>query len=114
MSFDPIRGPSAMVHGKEGSLFIGGLRAGVLTEWRVVMSPSTQKPTLFGKGRIGRYYIQAVGGQVRAELVPAAIPKRIGRKAPPVLKPFVLIGTIAELTGKTITISHGEVERKEA
>jgi hypothetical protein len=103
--------PAALAQGTHGVLHIAGLRAGHLTEWRVVMSPTTKKPTLFGTGRIGRYYTQAVGGIVRAELTPTPIPRRIGRKAPPLLKPFVLIGTIAELTGRTITISHGEVER---
>jgi len=108
-----MRGPSAMEHGERGTIRIGGLRAGVLTKWRVVMSPTTQRPTLFGEGRIGRYYTQAVGGTARVELTPAPLPRRIGRPTPPTPRPFVLVGTIAELTGKTITISHGKVERKE-
>jgi hypothetical protein len=105
-------GPPATVgQGKAGTLHIGGMRAGILTEWRVVVSPTTKLFTLFGTGRIGRYYAQAVGGVVRAELTPAPVPKRIGRKTPPTPKPFVLRGIIAELTGRTITISHGEVEQ---
>lgn len=106
-----IGAPGTAALGTQGAIRIGGLRAGVLTAWRVVMSPSTGKPTLFGTGRIGRYYAQAVGAQARLELTPTPIPARIGRKAPPVLRPFVLIGTIAELTSKSITISHGDIAR---
>ena len=100
-----------LAHGTAGTIRIGGLRAGALTEWRVVLSPTTNKPTLFGKGRIGRYYAQAVGTTARLELTPTPIPYRIGRKPPPVLNPFVLIGTIAELSSMRITISHGEIVR---
>jgi hypothetical protein len=106
-------GPPATVgQGKVGTLHIGGMRAGVLTEWRVVVSPTTNLFTLFGTGRIGRYYMQSVGGTIRADLTPTPIPRRIGRKTLPTPRPFVLRGIIAELTGRTITISHGEVERK--
>jgi len=108
-----IATPATAAHGAHGQLLIGGLRAGVLTEWRIVISPTTNMPTLFGTGRIGRYYAQAVGGTVRAELTPTPTPYRIGRKRPAAAKPFVLVGRIAELTGKSITISHGTVERKE-
>jgi hypothetical protein len=104
-------GPPTQAQGSAGVLRIGGLRAGVLTEWRVVISPSTKRPTLFGKGRIARYYVSAVGSVARVELTPAPVPRRIGRPAPKTPAPFVLIGTIAELTGKTITISNGEVEK---
>jgi hypothetical protein len=107
----PFTGPPTQAHGTRGTIRIGGLRAGVLTKWRVVISPTTRLPTLFGEGRIGRYYAQAIGGAVRAELTPSPVPRRIGRPAPKTPAPFVLIGTIAELTGKTITISNGEVEK---
>jgi hypothetical protein len=110
MTFDPMRGPSALAQGERGTIRIGGLRAGYLTKWRVVMSPSTKLFVLFGEGRIGRYYQQAVGTSARAELTPAPIPRRIGRPTPKTPAPFVLQGTIAELTGKTITISNGEIE----
>ena len=106
-----IHSPSAVAHGTAGTLWIGGLRAGQLTAWRIVMSPSTKQPTLFGTGRIGRYYQQAIGGVARAELTPTPVPRRIGRKAPPTPTPFVLVGTIAELRSTSITISHGEIER---
>ena len=106
-----IGAPSTAAQGTIGTIWIGGLRAGTLTQWRVVISPSTGQPTLFGTGRIGRYYAQAAGGIARLELTPTPIPTRIGRKPPPVLRPFVLIGTIAELTSTSITISHGEIAR---
>ena len=104
-----IGAPSTAAHGTIGTIWIGGLRAGALGQWRIVISPSTGQPTLFGTGRIGRYYAQTVGNVARLELTPTPIPTRIGRKPPPVLRPFVLIGTIAELTSKSITISHGEI-----
>ncbi len=106
-----IHGPAAVAEGTQGTLRIGNLRAGVLTKWRVVMSPTTKRPTLFAEGRIGRYYVQAVGSVARVELTPAPVPRRIGRPAPKALLPFVLIGTIVELTGKSITISNGEIEK---
>jgi hypothetical protein len=105
-----IGSPATVAQGTHGILFIAGLRAGILTEWRVVVSPSTKLFTLFGTGKIGRYYMQSVGGAIWAELTPSPVPRRIGRKAPPTPKPFVLVGRIAEMTGRTITISHGEVE----
>jgi hypothetical protein len=106
-----IASPPTQAEGVSGTLRIGGLRAGVLTKWRVVLSPSTKQPTLFGEGKIARYYSSATGTIVRAELTPAPVPYRIGRPRPAQPRPFVLIGTIAELTGKTITISNGEIER---
>lgn len=107
----PFTGPPTQAQGRKGTLRIGGIRAGVLTEWRVVISPSTKQYTLFGKGTIARYYIPAVGGAVRVELTPTPVPRRIGRPAPKAPAPFVLAGTIAELTGTTITISQGEIAR---
>lgn len=107
-----MRGPTAIAQGKTGTLIIGGLRAGVLSEWRVVISPTTGKPTLFGAGRIGRFYAQAIGGRASVELIPAPVPKRIGRPVPPTPKPFTLIGTIVELSGKHITIASGEIEKQ--
>lgn len=106
-----ITSPPTQAEGAAGTLRIGGLRAGVLTKWRVVLSPSTKMPTLFGEGKIARYYATAVGSVARVELTPAPAPRRIGRPVPKPMQPFVLIGTIAELTGKTITISNGEIER---
>lgn len=106
-----VGAPGTAAQGTIGTIWIGGLRAGILTQWRIVISPSTKQPTLFGTGQIGRYYAQAVGSPARLELTPTQPPARIGRKPPPTLRPFVLVGTIAELTSTHITIAHGEIAR---
>ncbi len=111
MSFDPMRGPSAIAQGKAGAVRIGGLTAGVLTTWRVVISPTTGKPTLFGEGRIRRYFTQALGAQVAAELTPAPHPIRIGRPMPPTARPFTLTGRIVEINAGRITIADGDIVR---
>ena len=53
-------GPPTQAEGKSGTLRIGGIRAGSLTKWRIVLSPATKRPTLFAEGRIARYYVQGV------------------------------------------------------
>lgn len=111
MSFDPMRGPPAIAIGTAGTLRIGGLRAGTLTSWRVVTSPTTGKPTLFGEGRIKSYYTQAIGDEACADLAPSAPPRRIGRPRPKVPKPFTLTGRIVEITAAHITIADGEIAR---
>lgn len=110
MTFDPMRGPSAIAQGSVGEVRIGGLLAGRLTAWRVVMSPTTDKPTLFGEGTFLRYFKQAVGVEAVASLTPTPPPYRIGRPKPRAGKPFTLTGTVFELTAGRITISEGSIE----
>jgi len=110
-SFDPMRGPPATSKGTMGVLRIGGLTAGHLTEWRVVISPTTGAPTLFGEGRIRRYYTQALGEVVQAWLTPAPHPARIGRPKRPPAQPFTLTGRIVEINPGHITIADGEIAR---
>lgn len=109
MTFDPMRGPGAIAQGNDGDVTLAGLRVGLLSSWRVVTSPTTGKPTLMGEGRFKRYYTQAVGIRVRAELTPAPRPYRIGRPKPPKASPFTLTGKLYELTARTIVISEGEI-----
>lgn len=109
MTFDPMRGPGALVQGADGTITIGGLRVGILSSWRVVISPTTGKPTLMGEGRFKRYFTQAVGIRARAALTPAPRPYRIGRPKPPTPQPFTIEGKLYELTAKTIVISEGEI-----
>lgn len=106
-----MRGPPAIAQGNTGELRIGGLKAGTLTEWRVVMSPTTGKPTLFGEGRFLRYYGGSVGMEARADVTPVSPPTRIGRPKPPKAKPFTLTGRVVELTPSRITIADGEIAR---
>jgi hypothetical protein len=111
VSFDPIRGPAAIAVGAEGWVRVGGLTIGALTTWRVVVSPTTGKPTLFGEGRFLRYFVPSVGGMVRADLKPTQPPRRIGRPAPKPVRAFTLAGKLVELTASHITIAEGEIAR---
>ena len=104
-----IPGPQATSRGEAGTVTIAGLTIGALTSWYVVISPTTNKPTLFGEGVFKRFYQQGVGAQVRAEVVPSAVPHRIGRPRPPTPKPFTLTGKLFELTAGKVTISEGEI-----
>lgn len=104
-------GPAALAIGTSGALLIGGLRAGTLKSWRVVLSPTTKKLTLFGQGTFLRYYIQHVGGDARVDLIPTPPLYRIGRPKPRPLRPFALTGKLLELTAGRITISEGELAR---
>lgn len=110
-NFDPLRGPAALAVGTVGRVRVGGLLAGLLTEWRVVTSPTTGMPTLIGRGTFARYYGQALGGQAEAEVTPSPQPHYIGRKKPPTPRPFRIRGTIAELSATTIIVSHGTLAR---
>ncbi len=110
-NFDPLRGPAALAVGTVGRVRVGGLRAGELTEWRLVTSPATGMPTLIGRGMFARYYAQALGGEAEAEVTPSPAPHYIGRKKPPTPRPFRLRGTIAEISATTIVLSHGTLAR---
>lgn len=110
MTLDPMRGPPAIASGTAGELRIGGMKAGTLTTWRVVISPTTGKPTLFGAGRMLRFFAQSMGKQAHVALIPAPQPYRIGRPKPKTPKPFVLVGKIVEFSAGRITIAEGEIE----
>ena len=112
-NFDPLRGPPAVAQGTEGRVTVGGLTVGTLTAWRVVNSPTTNKPTLIAEGTFHRYYTQAIGLIARAELTPSARPYRIGRPRPSTPFPMALTGKLFELTAARITISEGEIEARD-
>lgn len=109
--FDPMRGPAAVASGVVGSVRVGGLKAGALSEWRVVISPATQLPTLIGQGRFLRFYRGAVGCRVRADVTPAARPAYIGRPKSQPPRPFAIEGTLHEVSATSIVISHGTIVR---
>lgn len=102
-------GPAAIARGTTGALRIGGLKAGRLTTWKVVISPTTGKPTLFAEGAFVRFYTPGVGCQAVAHLTPAPTPARIGRPKAPMPKPFVLTGKIVEFTARQIVLAEGEI-----
>lgn len=122
-----IAQPTTQAVGSIGTVRIAGLRAGALTDWRLVLSPTTVrrgadgqpilgedgKPisayTLFGEGTLLRYFRAAVGAPVVADLVPAAPPARIGRPRPKPVRPFRLAGVVFELTARRIVIASGEI-----
>lgn len=127
-TFDPMHGPAVQVAGKEGGVWIAGMRAGTLTSWRLVFSPTAVrkdgegnpmltedgKPipayTLFGEGHLLRFFLGSVGSPVRVRVVPARIPARIGRPAPPIPRPFVVTGLLFSITPSRIVISEGAIE----
>lgn len=103
--------PPALSRGTQGAARIpGGPRLGVITGWRVVLSPTTGKHTLIAEGRFARYYAQD-GAVLRAEasLTPDQPPARIGRPRPRPLTPFRFAGRVALLTPSQLTIAEGEV-----
>jgi len=120
-------GPPAQAIGSAGTIHIAGLRAGSLTSWRMVFSPTAKrlgadglpllgddgKPmpayTLFGEGTLLRYFRGAIGEPVIAELVPTTTPTRIGRPKPKPMRPFRLAGVVFELTARRIVIASGEI-----
>ena len=126
-AFDPMRGPPTQMVGNTGIVRIAGLRAGALTSWRIVLSPTTVRRdatgtpiltddgqpipayTLFGEGALLRYFVQAVGASVVAELISGAAPLRIGRPRPRPPVPFRLAGMVYELTARRIVIASGEI-----
>lgn len=103
--------PTVQASGTNGTVTIAGLRAGALTQWRVVISPKSTPErvwyTLFGEGAIGRFFVGGLGCQARAVLTPSAPPVRIGRKRPPVPKPFALVGKIVEVSARRIVLAEG-------
>lgn len=124
---DPMRGPPTQASGGAGTIRVAGLRAGALTSWRIVLSPTavrtdaTGQPvlddegraipayTLFGEGVLLRYFGGAVGAAVVADLTPATPPTRIGRPKPKPARPFRLAGVLFELTARRIVIASGEI-----
>lgn len=109
MTFDPMRGPAALATGAVGELRIGGLLAGTLTEWRIVISPTTGQPTLIGAGRFARYFAQGAGSPADATVTPHAPHAYIGRPRPPPPAPLTITGTLVELTATSVTIASGTI-----
>lgn len=127
IDFDPMRGPAAQAVGSAGIVTIAGLRAGTLSSWRLVLSPTAirkdasgapilgddGKPipayTLFGEGSMLRFFRGALGVVVTASLTPSTPPTRIGRPKPKTPRPFTLAGVVAELSARRIVIAAGEI-----
>lgn len=105
-----IPGPRATAQGATGRIVVGGLVIGHLTSWKLVISPTTGAPTLIGEGAFERYFMQAVGMDARAEVMPKAQPYRIGRPKPPKAQPMTIVGKLFQLTPGRVTISEGEIQ----
>lgn len=103
--------PPALSRGTSGAARIPhGPRLGVLTAWRVVLSPTTGQYTLIAEGRFARYYARDIAPlRAEAALTPESPPARIGRPKPPRLTPFRFAGRVALLTPSLLTIAEGEV-----
>jgi hypothetical protein len=102
--------PTALTRGTSGAARIpGGPRLGALTSWRIVISPTTGKHTLIGEGHFTRYYTQERPARAEATVTLTPTPARIGRPAPPVVRPFTIAGRVALLTPTLLTIAEGEI-----
>ena len=110
-----MHGPAAIAIGSAGEVRIAGLKAGALTQWRLVTSPQAKREdgtpylTLFAEGRFLRFYRGSVGGRAVLHLTPSPQPARIGRPKPRTPKPFTLVGKVFEISAGRITISEGEI-----
>lgn len=101
-----------MGSGHEGSLFIGDRLVGTITSWRLVMSPTTQKPTVFASGRFLRYYaLHGKDAHAVVRLVPTTPPSRIGRPKPrhALRTETTITGVLVEITSRAFTLAHGEL-----
>lgn len=105
----PIPTPGAILTGTRGTLLIGGVPLGVLTSWRVVISPTTGRHTLIADGHIQRYAYGAVGETAEAHLIPAPIPARIGRPRPPTRPPCRIVGTLVRAQPGGCTIATADL-----
>lgn len=110
-------GPAAQAIGQEGRVKIAGLHAGILTGWRLVLSPTTKHEetglpayTLFGEGHLLRFFLGTAGSAVRVRVMPTPTPFRIGRPKPPTARPFVVVGKLFSITPTRIVLSEGAIE----
>lgn len=105
----PLGEPPALARGTDGEVRIpGGPRLGTLTQWRVVLSPTTGKHTLIAEGRFSRHYVSSGLQRAQVEVRPAPLPKRIGRPTPRTPTPFRFTGRVALLTSRQLTLAEGE------
>ena len=90
---------------------LGGVRVGTLGAWEIVVSPTTQRPTLKGDGRFLRIWAGAADLAVVVTLTPTPPLARLG--TPPArVRPFTLSGFLARLTPSAITIARGTIEAR--
>lgn len=99
----------AVASGTVGVVRCGAAVVAVLTTWRVVLSPTTQRPTLFADGPIRRYWVANPPTRLTAHLTPAPKPYRLGQKRAPTPTPFALTGTVHSLSATQLVLSGGEI-----
>jgi hypothetical protein len=98
------------MRGTGGLVRVRGVLIGRLTTWQVVISPTTQQPTLFGQGTFLRVYADVLlDVAATVPLLPTPLPMRYGRPKPPVVRPCAFTGTIVELTSGQITLARGTI-----
>jgi len=95
------------VTGTTGAIYVGRHLVGRLTEWRIVISPTTEQPTLIGKGRFLRAWVAGRPERLTARLLTASPPAYIGRPKPPPPRAVTLSGERAELTARSVVIARG-------
>lgn len=102
-----MTGPGAVAHGTDGTVYAGRHPVGRLTEWRIVVSPTTGAPTLIGKGRFLRAWVAGQPQTLTARVTTTPRPSYIGRPPAPPPETLTLTGERAELTARSIVIAHG-------
>lgn len=105
----PAGGVPSIASGTTGVIRCGAVVVAVLTKWRVVLSPTTQRPTLFADGPIRRYWVANPPTRLTAHLTPAPKPYRLGQKRASTPKPFALTGTVHSLSATQLVLSEGEI-----
>lgn len=93
--------------GTAGTVYSHVLVVGMLREWRLVISPTTNLPTLFGTGTMRRLWLAQPPQRVVVELMPAPLPERYGAPRPPPPRLIRLEGRVVEFTRNSIVIAEG-------
>lgn len=97
--------PKLLTSGTGGTLRIGAVQIGTLQEWRLVVSPTTGRPTLIADARVLRAYLVCPPAQLVARITPTPLPAYIGRPKPPRPRPLVLTGQVARLQAGAVTLA---------
>lgn len=102
--------PKARATGAGGALLLGRVRVGALRDWRLVISPTTRRPTLIADARVARAWLHAPPSTLTALVTPAPTPALLGRPAPPRPRPLRISGRVARLTAAGVTLAECEIE----
>lgn len=100
----------AMHRGTQGAVYVGAVKIGTLTEWRIVSSPTTGKPTLIARGSFARAWAGKNLSHARAVVIEPTPTHLYGRPRPRPRQSIAITGTVARLSVNAITISNGTIQ----